>query len=438
MIRFSFFKLSLLLCLSASSQTPQSLTFSSPESGQVEHVASEHIQFTTGYKFTADQSDWMRAYLFNVDNTYTEQLIVGTLTNRVLDESLVVGTTTVQADVSPTGAASCNIPIMVPNGIGGMQPNLNVSYNGQSGQGLLGYGWNLAGLSMVSRTGKTIYSNGKTSPVTLTNEDVFILDGQRLVAVSGSNGGNNTIYKGETENYALIKSLGSIGNSPETFTLESKYGQKYTYGGGDEFLLKGQSIPGQVLQQAGFLNSVVGSNYQDIESLPKNVPMYWYLSKVEDLNGNYIEYHYKNQSGEILLDYVSYGGNLNNGYQHDKVVSFTYSDRVDQSSDFVSGNEIISKHILQNIKVTINGAQYKKYDFNYAIGGDSFTKLVSVQEEGSDGTKLNPILFKYGENPNSGGSIHGVTGIPEADTYGDIVVGDYNGDGFMDIFASYP
>jgi len=45
--------------------------------------------------------------------------------------------------VTESGAATLSIPIQVPRGIGGMEPQLALNYSSQAGNGLLGLGWNL-------------------------------------------------------------------------------------------------------------------------------------------------------------------------------------------------------------------------------------------------------------------------------------------------------
>ncbi|MPT36153.1 MAG: hypothetical protein E2604_13965, partial [Flavobacterium sp.] len=66
-----------------------------------------------------------------------------------------VGFTEGALSVSLSGAANYTIPLQLPPGINGVVPKIGISYNSQSGVGMLGYGWNLTGLSAIARVPST-------------------------------------------------------------------------------------------------------------------------------------------------------------------------------------------------------------------------------------------------------------------------------------------
>lgn len=137
-------------------------------------------------------------------------------------------------DVSPTGAATYTIPIEVPPGINGLQPNLALTYNSQSGNGMLGMGWALSGLSEITRCPQTLEQDGKVGGINFDASDRFCLDGQRLIAVSGVYGGNGTEYRTETESFSKIISYGGQASSgPDYFRVWTKDGMILAYG--DEY-----------------------------------------------------------------------------------------------------------------------------------------------------------------------------------------------------------
>src|SRR5690606_13030296 len=95
-----------------------------------------------------------------------------------------------------------------------MSPNVNLTYNSQSGEGIAGFGWNFSAYSVISRQGKRQYFNGQNTPVNFQNTlDAFLLDGQRLFPLTGTNGNSGIIYGIENENFTKIESFGGSGSS---------------------------------------------------------------------------------------------------------------------------------------------------------------------------------------------------------------------------------
>ena len=112
-----------------------------------------------------------------------------------------------QFAVSPTGAATYTVPIEVPPGINGLQPELALVYNSQAGNGILGVGWQLSGLSAITRCPKTYAQDGVKEGIKLDITDRYCLDGQRLVPVDGNYanyGKDGKEYRTEINSFAKI------------------------------------------------------------------------------------------------------------------------------------------------------------------------------------------------------------------------------------------
>jgi hypothetical protein len=189
-----------------------------------------------------------------------EYLAVPPNSDRDLNKSLSVGSISGGLDVSSTGAATYTIPIEVPPGTAGMQPAVSLSYSSQSGNGIAGFGWNISGASAITRCGKTQYYDGIIGGVNLDNNDRYALDGNRLVNLSGTYGGNNIEYRTVNESFAVIKSYDSNSdNQPEYFKVWTKDGKVIEFG-----------------------------NSSDSKILSNNKALFWCINKVTDVNGNYI------------------------------------------------------------------------------------------------------------------------------------------------------
>ena len=154
-----------------------------------------------------------------------------------------VGATPGSFKVSETGAATYSIPITVPPGTAGMAPTLSLNYNSQGGNGPLGVGWSLGGLSAITRCPATIVQDGFKGGINYDGNDRYCLDGQRLVAVSGVYGANGTEYRTETESYTRVVSYGTAGNGPAWFKAWTKAGQIIDYGNTADSRIEAQGKP---------------------------------------------------------------------------------------------------------------------------------------------------------------------------------------------------
>lgn len=165
----------------------------------------------------------------------------------------VVGTTAGTFTVGEGGAATYSIPIQVSPGVNGLQPNLSLNYSSQAGNGHLGVGWSLGGLSSITRCPKTIATDGVKEGINYDsdpNNDAFCMDGQRLIVTRGRTDTgltNNytdpatgspvsetvweTEFRTEVESYSRILAYQEWGfKGPTRFLVKSKSGQTLEYG----------------------------------------------------------------------------------------------------------------------------------------------------------------------------------------------------------------
>lgn len=317
-----------------------------------------------------------------------------------------VGTIEGAAGTSPTGAATYTIPIKCPPGTNGMVPNISIVYNSQAGCGLLGQGWNLSGLSAITRSGRDIYHDGEVRQMDYTSQTPFMLDGLRLSPILGVNGASGTTYRTEKETYSVTTSIGTTsGGSPTFFKVVNKDGSFVEYG---------NTSDSRVMSEDN-----------------ANVVM-WMVSKIQDINGNYVTFEYENDYRDYHIKKVKYTGNTAGLSPYNEIV-FKYSDgRVDRNSYYISGDEIRKWVILTEIEIKeIGGDVFKKYQLNY--GHDMIASyLKSIEEIASDGSRLSDTRFKYGDKLSSGFEVEESNLTIDLDN-DKIATGDYNGDGKDDI-----
>lgn len=178
----------------------------------------------------------------------------------------VAGELSGEFTVSAQGAASYRIPIAVPPGVAGMAPQLALAYNSQGGNGLLGVGWSLEGLSSISRCPASLVTDGHVRGVKYDSGDRFCLDGQNLISANGLYATAGAEYRTERENFSRVRSYGAAGgntaNGPAYFIVQTKAGLTMEYGKTEDARIQAQ---GKSVVRAWAVNAMVDAKGNRIE-----------------------------------------------------------------------------------------------------------------------------------------------------------------------------
>ncbi|SMO46741.1 RHS repeat-associated core domain-containing protein [Saccharicrinis carchari] len=377
--------------------------------GQKDYIARDYIRFKPGFAFKAANGQSLTAKIDDLlvftpsENTYLNTK--GTTSDTNSAGASIVGTIPGSFNVTSSGAATYTIPIVCPPGINGMQPNIAISYNSQSGIGIAGYKVGLSGISSITRTAHNPYYHGDYHAISFDGNDRFVLDGQPLILTSGTNqstyGNAGTTYGTEVEDYGTITAHGKYGDGPSHFIIEQKDGTKMEYGASPKSKM--------------------------ILSDKKGV-LTWYLGKVEDKNGNFIEYIYGNNNDEeTWIKEVKYTGNSKTNWNPEYTLAFNYDD-IESKPVFVKGNSINKTKLLNNIGLLHKGNLLKTYKLTYdaeeLAGKDKFLpKLTSVKLINKNDEAVSSSKFTW-ENQFEGAEI--LPKIPDGEVY---FTGNFLGNG---------
>lgn len=298
------------------------------------------------------------------------------------------------------GDGTLDFPIVVPAGRHGMQPNLSVSYNNNGSSGIAGYGWDIAipYISVDTKFGVPQYDTAKETESYLFNgEELMLKNGSTLYlphrATTTMNRVNGTVtFVPKVE--GSFSKIQRIGNSPSTYTwvVWEKSGMKYYYG-----------------QTASHrLSSGVNSG---------NIAK-WMLNKVEDKNGNYIQYNYTlktynegNLAGgkELLINQIVYNLHVSNSGTVSKTLSFTYDSalREDAGFNLRYGFKEVNASKLLRIGTDERGSHSVSYEFVYKQGRFGKTLLDYIETNNhaintSSGTESYKHTFEYYDDISDG------------------------------------
>ena len=309
-------------------------------------------------------------------------------------ENGLVGSIPGSYRVTSNGQFVYDIPLSLVTGTGGMSPKLSISYNSGNGNGLVGYGFDLAGLSVISRSPRNLFNDGIADVVRFTSEDRYSLDGLRLQYVGTENG--KRTYRTENNTYSKIIAEGPV-DAPTKFIVHTKDGLVYEYE----------------------------------PTVTSSKSLFWPVVKVSDTKGNYYTVSYNTSGDEYVPTEIKYTGNTTASLQPFASIVFSYQS-INRSPSFVGGVRTNRRKAISKISVRYANQEVKSYDLAYTSKkGRLFLSKIT---ENMGGSKLNPTTFDWDNSDVYGLAKKSYTDFPDFhDVY--VKTGDFNGDGKRDILT---
>ena len=275
-----------------------------------------------------------------------------------------------------TGTGNSSVPIQVPAGRHGVQPQLSLGYSTGNGNGPFGLGWALSmpGVSRRTSHGLPRYrdvadaAHPEGSPA-----DVFILSGAEDLVPVAAPGPGRVRYRPRTEGlFARIEHVTAGGDFWEVRTREgltTLYGTPGSASGQDPAVVADPGDPGRIFG--------------------------WRITKTSDLLGNQIRYEYLADAGDLpphrwdhpllrRISYADYGDPAAPSFL--VTVEFEYEARPDAFSVYRAGFEVRATQRCHLIRVSTHAGDgitraAREYRFGYqqaAFNGASLLTQVNV------------------------------------------------------------
>jgi RHS repeat-associated protein len=408
------------------------------------------------------------------------------LSSATAENPTAAGRISGSSGVDSSGAFTYDVPFDLPEGRAGMQPHLGLHYSSSAGNGPVGVGWGIAGLSSIARCPRTVAREGDAQPIKTvrltecgsegpcppqfteynTLIDNFCLDGQKLVQVGGTS--TNPEFRTERDSFSKIIATYSGDFWPSKFMVWRKDGTIATYLAGsvadgfETLDANGQTFPG-------------AEPFQSVLS--------WPIGTLEDRFGNAVSYSYvpgDEDSAANLLDTVRYTTCVS-GCDHTygaetRLVKFNYTSRGDFISAWSGGLSRSISQLLSSVGVyTLSGSTQtavRSYELGYdTSGATARSRLVSLTEKDAQGVPMPATIFSWGGGkgtdfrrtwhvvgPDPANTVatgqcsvgtlapdcfwaqfepydQFPNGVPQADQEQPMLIGDFDGNGSDDVIA---
>jgi RHS repeat-associated protein len=303
-----------------------------------------------------------------------------------------------------TGTGNFSVPIVVPAGRRGMEPNVSLTYSTGSGNGYFGLGWGISvpGISRKTSGGVPAYED----------DDVFVLSGQEdLVPVGGGR------FRPRSEGL-----FAEIERREDSWLVRSLDGVRSRYGGDPSAVCEDPDRPGRVFA--------------------------WRLTETTDPLGNVVTYEYGTDEGDepghrwrqpVLrrIRYVNHGAT---GFLYR--VDLEYEPRDDPFSGYTAGFEIRTALRCTAIATTAGDDPVRRYELAYSQDPHSGVSLLSgvrvvgFDDDGARHEDLPQLTFGYtafSPDQRRFTAVGGDDPPPMALSGEDVELADVTGDGLPDV-----
>jgi RHS repeat-associated protein len=378
---------------------------------------------------------------------------------KVLAESVVstgepgveaAGPTPGHFEVTHDGAASYTVPLWVPEGKGGLKPNLALVYNSRDGGGVVGVGWTLAGVSEIRRCPKDYIHWGTVAPITFSNPSPLATSPPYALCLDGKllrpdvAGREPASYYVDDDPRIKVNVVSYDTQGPVQFRVQDGDGRTLTYGGTQNSRLEGQATQIIATTCTGGIECPIGGF-----PLTESARLAWSMSRIEDAYSNRLDFTYSDLSWPAdsrphYLTQIDYVDGLTN--QSRRRIEFFYQARPDFEDDYVAGMRLVQNARLYSIDMyapnPVTTTRVRHYGLKYgntSISGRS--QLTEVSDCDGQGICKSPLKFEYepGNLTFTRKPLFMVPNPPFGEAHdgqcdGDIVgTGDFDNDGKDDI-----
>lgn len=174
----------------------------------------------------------------------------------------------------------------------------------------------------------------------------------------------------------------------------------------------------------------------------------WYVSRIDEVNGDYMTYSYTSRNYYVYPSTIDYGMNVHQDRHFTNRVKFEYEELGNTPTRFViGGNQGMIDRKLASVTTTHNNEIFRKYSFVYDTrdySQNKYCRLIQIFEKNGKGEDKKPVRLTWAALPGNSMMVNNI-GLQTSDNLSwietqdrNFMAADLNGDGVSDIVRISP